>query len=164
MPVPTTPPAWRRCWPLTLVVTVFGACVFVPFCLFAAIQIDAGYWFLLRNVAGAGARPALAQASGDAAAPQDTDAGAGVFASNGCAACHSLKPGVTLVGPSLADVADRAGSTVTGLSAEAYLAQAIREPDAHVVDGFPSHVMPDDFGDRLTDAEIDALIAYLLAQ
>ena len=34
----------------------------------------------------------------------------------GCTTCHSLEPDVVIVGPSLAGVASRAGSRVSGLS------------------------------------------------
>jgi hypothetical protein len=36
------------------------------------------------------------------------------------------------------------------------------EPDASTVRGF-SDVMPKDFGERLTDQELDALVAFLSA-
>ena len=47
----------------------------------------------------------------------------------GCVTCHSLEAGVTLVGPSLAGIEGRAGSTVPGLSAADYVRQSITDPD-----------------------------------
>ncbi len=140
---------------------VLGACVIIPGCLFAAIQLDAGYWFLLRNAAGVGARPAQAQSLPDAGAASD---GAAVFEANHCSACHALQAGVTLAGPSLAGLGERAGATVSGQSADAYVRESIVDPSAHVVAGFPDHVMPAGFGDRLTPADLDALVAYLLSR
>ena len=54
----------------------------------------------------------------------------GPRAAPGCVTCHSLKPGVTLVGPSHAGIAGRAGSMIEGLSAEEYLRESIINPDA----------------------------------
>ncbi len=159
MSVPTSPSASRRCWPLTIVVAVIGACVIVPGCLFAAIQLNAGYWFLVRNVAGA--RPAQAQALSEPAATGD---GAALFERHQCSACHALQAGVTLVGPSLAGLGERAGDAVPGQSADAYVRESIVDPGAHVVAGFSDHIMPSGFGDRLTPAELDALVAYLLTR
>jgi mono/diheme cytochrome c family protein len=80
----------------------------------------------------------------------------------GCATCHSLDAGVVIVGPSMAGIASRAGSTVAGQSAEEYLRESLLKPDAHLVEGFPAGTMPQVWGDELTSEQIDDLIAYLL--
>ncbi len=80
----------------------------------------------------------------------------------GCATCHSLEDGVVLVGPSHAGVATRAGMYVSGQSAEDYLRESIVSPDAHIVDGFVPGVMYQNFGEDLTDQEVDDLVAFLL--
>jgi cytochrome c oxidase subunit 2 len=82
--------------------------------------------------------------------------GAAVFAAN-CTSCHSTGADAVL-GPGLAGVGDRAASQVSGLSADEYLEQSLREPGAVVVDGFPD-LMP--AWDHLDDDTIDALITYL---
>jgi mono/diheme cytochrome c family protein len=79
----------------------------------------------------------------------------------GCITCHSLEPGVNLVGPSIAGVGSVAGSRVEGLDAEKYLRQSIVEPNAHVVDGFEDDVMPEDYVLTLTDPQIAALVEYM---
>lgn len=79
-----------------------------------------------------------------------------------CRTCHSLEPGVTLVGPSFAGIAGRAGTRVPGMSAEAYLYQSIVDPDAYVVEGFKKGQMVRDTAQRLTDAQIRDLVAFLL--
>ncbi len=172
MSAPTSPPASRRCWPLTIAVATLGACVIVPACLFVAIQLDAGYWFLLRNVAGVSAAQAQDPSSlnsTDAATPLPANAtaaerGAALFAQESCHSCHSLEPGRNVVGPSMAGVGERAAATVSGQTAEAYLHQSIVDPDAHVVAGFPAHVMPGNFERSLTAEQIDDLVAFLLTQ
>lgn len=80
----------------------------------------------------------------------------------GCVTCHSLEPGVVLVGPSHAGVATRAGSYVEGMSAEEYLRESIMDPDAHVVEGFSPGVMYQNFGEELQAREVNDLIAYMM--
>lgn len=81
----------------------------------------------------------------------------------GCITCHSLEPGSVLVGPSLSGLGARAGSTVAGVSAEDYLRESIVDPDAYVVDGYSAGKMPSYWSDVLTDAQIGALVSYLVA-
>ncbi len=78
----------------------------------------------------------------------------------GCMTCHSLEPDVTLVGPSLAGIATRAAERVPGMSAEQYLMQSLMEPDAYVVEGFPSGVMPS-YKD-LPEQDLADLIAFMM--
>lgn len=102
--------------------------------------------------------------AGDSAA----DAGKVLFAQTvignqaGCITCHSLDAGVVVVGPSMAGIGSRAGSTVSGQSAEAYLKESILNPDAHLVEGYPAGTMPQVWGEQLTGEQIDQLVAYLL--
>lgn len=79
----------------------------------------------------------------------------------GCSTCHSLEPGEVIVGPSLAGIGDRAGERVDGLSAEEYIEQSIRDPNAYTVEGFAEGTMPS-WDEILSDTQIDALVAYLL--
>ena len=105
---------------------------------------------------------------GDARTGGDPAAGRKLFTENrrggaaGCRTCHSLAPGVTLVGPSLAGVGTRAETRVAGLSAEQYLLQSILDPDAYVVAGFPKGQMLRDTAKRLTEEQIQDLVAFLL--
>ncbi len=80
----------------------------------------------------------------------------------GCRICHSLEPGVVLVGPSFAGVATRAAKRIPGMSAEEYLRQSILDPDAYVVEGFPAGQMITGLGDILTEQQIDDLVAFLM--
>lgn len=107
---------------------------------------------------------------GDSApAGGDTAAGKAVFAQGtigslpGCTSCHSLEPGVNLVGPSLANVGAEAGSRATGLSAEEYVRQSIVAPSDYVVDGYGAGIMPAGYKDQLTDQQLEDLAAYLLS-
>lgn len=80
----------------------------------------------------------------------------------GCVTCHSLEPDVTLVGPSHAGLANRAGTYVEGMSAEEYLRESITDPDAHIVEGFTPGVMYQNFGTDLQAREVNDLIAFML--
>jgi len=86
----------------------------------------------------------------------------GPRAAPGCISCHSLEADVTLVGPSHAGIAERAGSMVPGLSAEGYLRESIIDPDAHALEGFAPGIMYQEFGEDLTEAEINDLVAFML--
>jgi len=104
----------------------------------------------------------------DAALGSDPAAGRRLFYENslgtnaGCRICHSLEPGVRLVGPSLAGVATRAETRVPGMSAKEYLRQSILDPDAYVVEGYPAGQMVPHLGDILSKEQVDDLVAFLL--
>ena len=80
----------------------------------------------------------------------------------GCRVCHSLEPGQALVGPSFYGIADRAGMSIPGMSAEEYLRQSILEPDAYIVEGFPSGQMLPNLEEILAEEQIDDLVAFLM--
>lgn len=91
----------------------------------------------------------------------DPEAGATVFTSLGCGGCHATEGDATMVGPSLAGLAGRAGEEVEGLSAVEYVEQSIVEPDAHIVEGFNAGIMPAYTG--LGETDLANLVAYLLS-
>jgi cytochrome c551/c552 len=130
-----------------------------------------GLLFMLVLVLGlaacGGGGDADSEGSAGEAAAGDAATGEALFAQTligtqaGCATCHSLEPGVTMVGPSLATIGAEAGSRVDGLSAEAYLRQSIEEPDAHLAEGFSAGLMPAALADELSAQELADLVAYL---
>jgi len=102
------------------------------------------------------------ESDGAAAAGEKLFAQTVTGAQAGCITCHSLDAGVVIVGPSMAGIGSRAGSTVSGQSAEDYLRESILTPDVHLVEGFPAGTMPQVWSDELTSEQIDQLIAYML--
>ena len=70
-----------------------------------------------------------------------------------CVACHSLAGQTVLVGPPLAGVGARMGAEE--------IRRSILEPDATVHEGFPAGVMPKDFGDRMSAAELERIVRFL---
>jgi cytochrome c oxidase subunit 2 len=90
-------------------------------------------------------------------------AGAAVFTSAGCAACHTFTPAGSTgaVGPNLDNVA--ADAKKAGEDPAAYVKESIVDPNKVVVKGYAAGVMPGSFGDSLSVQEIDALVTYLTA-
>lgn len=91
-----------------------------------------------------------------------------------CNACHSIAPGVSMAGPSLAGVAARAEKIIgspdyagEARDAKTYVVESIRAPSAYVVPG-PMYsangqsFMPNTYGQSLTVEQIDQLAEYLL--
>lgn len=105
-----------------------------------------------------GARPTAA-ATQPTGGQGDAKKGQALFASLGCNGCHATSAD-KIVGPGMAGLNGRAGTRVAGMSADAYIEQSIREPNAFVVPDFLPSVMPATFG-NLTADEIRNLIAYL---
>jgi cytochrome c oxidase subunit 2 len=81
--------------------------------------------------------------------------GAQVFASNGCGSCHTLAvaKATGTVGPDLGNV-DKPTA--------AFIRQSITDPNKVVTKGFQPDIMPQDFGDKLSPDELDALVEYLV--
>lgn len=104
----------------------------------------------------------------DARLSADPEAGKRLFngatlgANAGCQICHSLEPGVQLVGPSLAGVAARAETRIPGMAAQDYLMQSLVEPDAYIVQGFQPGQMRPDLAEVLSQQQLDDLVAFLL--
>jgi nitric oxide reductase subunit C len=76
-----------------------------------------------------------------------------------CAACHSLSQDVVIVGPSLAGIATRAANQ--GSDTREVLRQSVLRPQAVITEGF-ANLMPPDFEQKLADADIEALLSFLL--
>jgi cytochrome c oxidase subunit 2 len=85
---------------------------------------------------------------------------AALFQAQGCGGCHAFEPAGTdaEIGPPLDGLEPRE----SGQSVEEYVRESIREPDAFVVEGYQSGVMPS-FG-TLSDEQLDALVQYLTGE
>jgi cytochrome c oxidase subunit 2 len=100
-----------------------------------------------------------------AAAADPVAYGRQLFTQFGCNACHKLTDAgaAGAVGPALDGLGGRAGTTVSGQSAEDYVRTSIVKPSAYVVPNFQP-IMPGDYGQRMSQQEIDAMVKYLLGQ
>ncbi len=90
----------------------------------------------------------------------------------GCTSCHTLADASLLAagqviginrGPALFGIADRAGTTREGYSAEEYLHESIVLPCEFLAEG-PVCLMPRNFGERLDAQDVADLIAFLMTQ
>ena len=91
------------------------------------------------------------------AAPPEVEGGAGaqVFPENGCGSCHTLAAANSggTTGPNLDEV-------LPGQQ-EAEIEESIVEPNAKIAQGYPAHVMPETFGEKLSEEELKELVEYL---
>ncbi len=124
--------------------------------------------FILRwgDAFGATAGPA-APAPPSLPAPSAVERGKAVFyGPAGCLGCHGEPGNGGVSGPDMAGIARRAATQVPGLSAEQAIRQSILAPGAMISSGCRSQTCPDlmprDYASRLRQAELDALVAYLL--
>ena len=125
---------------------------------------------------GTGPSPADALAAALAKLPKgDATRGQGLTTTSGCVACHIQAP----LGPGWLATADNAtpkgegigtraqhrfkdaGYTGVATSADGYLLESIKTPNAYVVPGFQPNIMPQDFGTRLKPQDLADVIAYL---
>jgi mono/diheme cytochrome c family protein len=85
----------------------------------------------------------------------DPEAGQSVFTAQGCGGCHALDAtgSSASVGPDLDE-------TLQGKDAE-YVRAAIVEPNAEVAQGYAPNIMPQDYGDKLSDKQLADLVALL---
>jgi hypothetical protein len=91
-----------------------------------------------------------------------------LYISMGCIDCHYLEEpedGIllnNLIAPALGRLPELAASRVNGLDAVSYVHTSIVDPDAYVVDGYEAGIMPLTYADEMTEAEINALVQWLL--
>ena len=73
-----------------------------------------------------------------------------------CGSCHTLEAAgsTQTLGPNLDEgLADKDA---------AFIRESIVNPDAEVTEGFPDSLMPEDYGDKLSDQELADLVAFLV--
>jgi cytochrome c2 len=87
----------------------------------------------------------------------------GLYGSPACKNCHSISTGRVMfaVAPNMHGVAARAATRIPGMSAEQYLEESIRHPEAYIVGGFRPIMYPD-FEEDYTDQDIADVVAYLM--
>lgn len=87
--------------------------------------------------------------------------GQALFAARGCGACHTIKDTAAkgTLGPELTQVGTVAGTRQPSLSAKEYLQEALEQPNAFLVSGFPPGMMPPQ---KLSKEDLEGLVEYLL--
>ena len=89
----------------------------------------------------------------------------------GCNSCHITtglpEVDAAMLGPDQTNLGAIAATRREGYTAEEYLRESILEPSAFIVEECPLgqclQVMPESYGDQLSEEEIDAIVAYLLS-
>lgn len=91
-----------------------------------------------------------------AAAEGDPAAGKTVFAAQGCGGCHTFSAAGTnaSVGPDLDEALQGQGPDL--------VRESIVEPNKEITSGYAPNIMPQDFGQKLTEKQLDDLVAFLL--
>lgn len=106
----------------------------------------------------------------------NADNGNVLFAKMGCKSCHMPSPGTKRIAPDLTHILTDAEQFIhlpdykgTATDAPGYIRESIVLPNIFVVPAFRyltpdgSTIMPRYFGEQLTPAEIDDLVAYVLS-
>lgn len=79
-----------------------------------------------------------------------------------CSTCHHADSEERLIGPGLLGIASRAETRVEGQSAVEYIYNSIVDPEAYIVETFPEGVMPQNWAEIYSEAQIYDIIAYLM--
>ena len=87
--------------------------------------------------------------------PGDTpeERGRNLFQGLGCVGCHVINGSGGVVGPDLTNVYSEKG--------EDYVRQSILMPNAVITEGFQPNLMPQNFSERLSDEDLNDIVAYL---
>ena len=81
----------------------------------------------------------------------------------GCMACHSID-GSVLVGPSWQGIYGSQETLTDGTTVtvdDEYIRESIVDPNIKIVEGFLPNLMPQTFGDTLSDADIEAITEFI---
>jgi mono/diheme cytochrome c family protein len=91
-----------------------------------------------------------------AAPAGDPAAGKAAFAAQGCGGCHTFSAAGTTasVGPDLDEA-------LQGQEPE-FVQESIVDPNKEITSGYAPNIMPQDFGQKLSEKQLDDLVAFLL--
>ena len=84
-----------------------------------------------------------------------------------CSICHkieSVPESIGGIGPELTHIGTIVADRKPGMSAEEYIRESIREPEAFITPDFLPGLMTTAITQGLTDEQVDALVAFLLVQ
>jgi cytochrome c551/c552 len=90
-------------------------------------------------------------------------AGKAVFASAGCAACHTFKPAnaTGTIGPDLDTAPAESAKADGNMNLTAFIHQSIVDPNAYIAKGYSKGIMPTNFGSSLSAKQINDLVAFI---
>jgi cytochrome c551/c552 len=92
-------------------------------------------------------------------------AGKTIFASNGCATCHTFQPaGATgSIGPNLDSAPTADAKADNNMALAAFVKESIVNPDAYIAKGFKKGLMPTTFGNSIKGADLNNLVAFIVS-
>jgi cytochrome c551/c552 len=109
---------------------------------------------------GGGAAPSGGGATGNA------DRGKTLFSDKQCITCHKVASipasSAATIGPPQDGIGTAAGTRKSGMTAEAYIRESIKEPNAFITPGFPGPPSAMILPVPVSDAEINDLVAFLM--
>ncbi len=116
------------------------------------------------RAAGADGMAAVAEAMPEPTGPLPPEQ---LFVSMGCSGCHNLDVPQDAnnrgpVGPNMGNLPEVAGTRVPGEDATTYVHNSIVNPNVYVNEGYMAGIMPQNFAERMSEEEIDSLVAWLL--
>ncbi|HKC77051.1 MAG TPA: cytochrome c [Gaiellaceae bacterium] len=92
-------------------------------------------------------------------------AGKTVFASNGCANCHTFQPAGSngTIGPNLDTAPTQDAKADGNMALAAFIHQSIVDPNAYIAKGFTKGLMPTNFGSQLSKTQLNDLVAFIVS-
>jgi cytochrome c551/c552 len=92
-------------------------------------------------------------------------AGKAVFASNGCASCHTFQPaGATgTIGPNLDTAPTSDAKADNNMALAAFVKESIVNPDAYIAKGFSKGLMPTTFASAIKGKQLNDLVAFIVS-
>ena len=104
----------------------------------------------------------LVSACAETPATEPVARGAQLYRQKSCGSCHEIAGDGGRIGPPLTHVGTVAETRQPGTSAEDYLRASLTDPGAYIVPGYPDS-MSRGLARQLSDADLDALVRYLLS-
>lgn len=156
-------PSWKRILIEVWVFVVIGVIAFVGGMvaggLLGSTKTETVYVSTPSNAAEEAEAVEAEEGTGGAATGGNVsnEAGAPVFANNGCGSCHTFK------------AANSTGTT--GPDLNEYLApdddkvgieEMIVDPNAEIAEGYPANVMPTNYGQSISKGELEQLVQFLI--
>ena len=95
----------------------------------------------------------------------DATAGKAVFASSGCASCHTFQPaGATgSIGPDLDKAPASDAKADNSMDLAEFIKESITDPDKYIAKGYSKGLMPSNFGSSLSSTQLNDLVAFILS-
>jgi cytochrome c oxidase subunit II len=108
------------------------------------------------------AAPPPSSTSTTSTTPSSSASGLSLFTGNGCSGCHTLTAARAngKVGPDLDKLVSYAKQAKQPLAT--FVHESIVDPNAYIQPGYPKSVMPQNFGQKLSKADLDALVTFLV--